>query len=113
LIELEANFQEIKPDAILILGDTNSCVAAAYAAKRLHIPIFHMEAGNRCFDERVPEEANRRVVDQLSDINLPYSSIARENLLREGLPSDRIIKTGSPQKEVLGYYSEKICRSTI
>src|SRR5208282_1707943 len=113
MAKLDLQFRVYSPDAILILGDTNSCVAAAYAAKRLHIPIFHMEAGNRCFDERVPEEANRRIVDQLSDINLPYSSIARENLLREGLPSDRIIKTGSPQKEVLGYYSEKICRSTI
>jgi UDP-N-acetylglucosamine 2-epimerase len=113
LIELEANFQKLKPDAILILGDTNSCVAAAYAAKRLHIPIFHMEAGNRCFDERVPEEVNRRVVDQLSDINLPYSDIARENLLHDGLPSDRIIKTGSPQNEVLSHYAKQILTSQV
>src|SRR5208282_5258719 len=113
MVKLEPLVVRVKPDCILILGDTNGCVATALVAKRNKIPIFHMEAGNRCFDERVPEEANRRIVDQLSDINLPYSSIARENLLREGLPSDRIIKTGSPQKEVLGYYSEKICRSTI
>jgi len=102
-----------KPDAILILGDTNSCVAAAYAAKRLKIPIFHMEAGNRCFDERVPEEVNRRIVDQLSDINLPYSSIARENLLHDGLPSDRIIKTGSPQNEILSFYGDQIRASQV
>jgi len=103
----------INPDAILILGDTNSCVAAAYAAKRLKIPIFHMEAGNRCFDERVPEEVNRRIVDQLSDINLPYSSIARENLLHDGLPSDRIIKTGSPQNEILSFYGDQIRASQV
>ena len=113
MVKLEPLVVRVKPDCILILGDTNGCVATALVAKRNKVPLAHMEAGNRCFDERVPEEANRRVVDQLSDINLPYSSIARENLLREGLPSDRIIKTGSPQKEVLGYYSEKICRSTI
>ena len=110
---LDAQLSAIKPDAVLILGDTNSCVAAAYAAKRLKIPLMHMEAGNRCFDERVPEEVNRRIVDQLSDINLPYSNIARENLLHDGLPSDRIIKTGSPQNEVLSYYNEKICASKI
>jgi UDP-N-acetylglucosamine 2-epimerase (non-hydrolysing) len=90
-----------KPDAVLILGDTNSAVAAAYAAKRAHVPIFHMEAGNRCFDERVPEEANRRVVDHLADINMPYTEHARTNLLREGIAPDRIIKTGSPMLEVL------------
>ena len=101
---------EIQPDALLILGDTNSCLAAL-AAKRLRIPVFHMEAGNRCFDERVPEEINRRIVDHISDINLPYSSIAREYLLREGIAPDRIIKTGSPMYEVLSYYREKIDRS--
>lgn len=96
-----------RPDAILILGDTDSCLAAI-PAKRRHIPIFHMEAGNRCFDERVPEEINRRIVDHIADVNLPYSSIAREYLLREGLPPDRIIKTGSPLMEVLTYYRSKI-----
>lgn len=111
--KLEIAFNKFSPDAILILGDTNSCVAAAYAAKRLHIPIFHMEAGNRCFDERVPEEVNRRIVDQLADINLPYSDIARENLLHDGLPSDRIIKTGSPQNEVLSHYAKQILSSQV
>jgi UDP-N-acetylglucosamine 2-epimerase len=98
---------EIKPEAVLILGDTNSCMAAI-AAKRRKIPVFHMEAGNRCFDERVPEEINRRIVDHISDINLPYSSIAREYLLREGFPPDRVITTGSPMYEVLHYYLPKI-----
>lgn len=102
----------VKPDAVLILGDTNSCMAAL-AAKRLKIPVFHMEAGNRCFDDRVPEEINRRVVDHISDINLPYSDISREYLLREGIAPDRIIKTGSPMFEVLHYYREKIDNSTI
>jgi UDP-N-acetylglucosamine 2-epimerase (non-hydrolysing) len=101
---------EVRPDAVLILGDTNSCLAAL-AAKRLRIPVFHMEAGNRCFDERVPEEINRRIVDHISDINLPYSDIAREYLLREGIAPDRIIKTGSPMYEVLAYYRSKIDRS--
>lgn len=91
---------EVKPDAVLILGDTNSCLAAI-PAKRRHIPIFHMEAGNRCFDQRVPEESNRRIVDSIADINLTYSSIAREYLLREGFPPDQVIKTGSPLWEVL------------
>src|SRR5512140_3181239 len=91
-----------RPDAVLILGDTNSCLAA-YPAKRRKVPIFHMEAGNRCFEERVSEEINRKIVDHISDVNLPYSSIAREYLLREGLPADRIIKTGSPMFEVLEY----------
>jgi UDP-N-acetyl-L-fucosamine synthase len=95
------------PDAVLILGDTNSCLAAI-AAKRLQIPVFHMEAGNRCFDERVPEEINRRIVDHISDVNLPYSDISREYLLREGLPPDRIIKTGSPMYEVLTHYGAQI-----
>ena len=103
---------EVQPDAVLILGDTNSCLAAL-AAKRLKIPVFHMEAGNRCFDERVPEEINRRIVDHISDINLPYSDISREYLLREGIAPDRIIKTGSPMYEVLTYYRQKIDRSDI
>jgi UDP-N-acetylglucosamine 2-epimerase len=100
-------FAREKPDALLLLGDTNSCLAA-YPAKRHKIPVFHMEAGNRCFDQRVPEEINRRIVDHISDINLPYSSISRENLLREGLPPDRVIKTGSPMYEVLHHYKPKI-----
>lgn len=92
--------EETKPEAFLVLGDTNSCLCAI-AAKKRHIPIFHMEAGNRCFDQRVPEESNRKIVDHISDINLCYSSIAREYLLREGLPPDQVIKTGSPMLEVL------------
>ncbi|HOW55577.1 MAG TPA: UDP-N-acetylglucosamine 2-epimerase (non-hydrolyzing) [Syntrophorhabdaceae bacterium] len=96
-----------KPDALLVLGDTNSCLSVI-AAKRRKIPIFHMEAGNRCFDERVPEEVNRRIIDHTSDINMPYSDIAREYLLREGLPPDRIIKTGSPMYEVIHHYMERI-----
>jgi UDP-N-acetylglucosamine 2-epimerase len=103
---------EFKPDAVLILGDTNSCLAAI-AAKRRKIPVFHMEAGNRCFDERVPEEINRRIVDHISDINMPYSSISRDYLLREGLAPDRIIKTGSPMYEVLSYYKPKIDSSDV
>lgn len=99
-------------DAMLVLGDTNSCLAA-YAAKRHRVPVFHMEAGNRCFDERVPEEINRRIVDHISDINLPYSSIAREYLLREGLPPDRVIKTGSPMYEVLHHYLPRIDASDV
>jgi UDP-N-acetylglucosamine 2-epimerase (non-hydrolysing) len=101
---------EVRPDAVLILGDTNSCLAAL-AAKRMKIPVFHMEAGNRCFDERVPEEINRKIVDHISDINLPYSDISREYLLREGIAPDRIIKTGSPMFEVLTYYRQGIDRS--
>ena len=101
-----------KPDALLILGDTNSCLAV-YPAKRRKIPVFHMEAGNRCFDQRVPEEINRKIVDHTADINLTYSDIAREYLLREGLPADRIIKTGSPMFEVLTHYREKIDRSEV
>ena len=104
--------REVKPDAVLVLGDTNSCMAAI-AAKKLKIPVFHMEAGNRCFDQRVPEEVNRKIVDHLADINLPYSSIAREYLLREGLPPDRVIKTGSPMYEVLHYHEKKIKGSSI
>ena len=101
-----------KPDAFLVLGDTNSCLAA-YAAKRRKVPVFHMEAGNRCFDQRVPEEINRKIVDHISDVNLPYSSISREYLLREGLPPDRIVKTGSPMYEVLHYYLPKVAASTV
>ena len=100
------------PDAILVLGDTNSCLAAI-PAKRRKIPVFHMEAGNRCFDQRVPEEINRKIVDHISDINMPYSSIAREYLLREGLPADSVIKTGSPMYEVLTHYAEKINSSGV
>ncbi len=101
-----------QPDAVLILGDTNSCLAAI-AAKRRKVPVFHMEAGNRCFDQRVPEEINRKIVDHISDINMPYSDIAREYLLREGLPPDRVIKTGSPMFEVLNYYRERIAASDV
>ena len=108
----DAALAQIQPDAVLILGDTNSCLAAI-AAKRRKIPVFHMEAGNRCFDQRVPEEINRRIVDHVSDINLPYTSISREYLLREGLSPDRVIKTGSPMFEVLHYYLPKIQASRI
>lgn len=100
------------PDALLVLGDTNSCLAVI-AAKRRHIPIFHMEAGNRCFDARVPEETNRRIVDHTADINLPYSDIAREYLLREGISPDRVVKTGSPMNEVLMHYRAQIDRSDV
>ncbi|MFH0725701.1 MAG: UDP-N-acetylglucosamine 2-epimerase (non-hydrolyzing) [Pseudomonadota bacterium] len=101
-----------QPDALLVLGDTNSCLAA-YAAKRRKIPVFHMEAGNRCFDQRVPEEINRKIIDHISDINMPYSSIAREYLLREGFPPDRIIKTGSPLFEVLQAYMGQVDTSDV
>jgi UDP-N-acetyl-L-fucosamine synthase len=110
---LERLLQQVQPDALLILGDNNSSFAAAYAAKRLRIPVFHMEAGNRCFDERCPEEINRRLIDHMSDINMPYTDIAREYLLREGLAPDRIIKTGSPMLEVLDYYEPQIRRSQV
>lgn len=112
LINIDPLLEEVKPDAFLVLGDTNSCLCAIPAKKR-QIPIFHMEAGNRCFDQRVPEETNRRIVDHISDINLTYSDIAREYLLREGLPADRIIKTGSPMFEVLNFYKQKIENSPI
>jgi UDP-N-acetylglucosamine 2-epimerase (non-hydrolysing) len=112
LINIDPLLEEIKPDAFLVLGDTNSCLCALPAKKR-HIPIFHMEAGNRCFDQRVPEETNRKIVDHISDINLTYSDIAREYLLREGLPADRIINTGSPMFEVLNHYTESIKNSDI
>ena len=105
-------FQKLKPDALLILGDTNSCLSAI-AAKKRGIPIFHMEAGNRCFDQRVPEEINRKIIDHVSDINLPYSSIARQYLISEGFPPDQIIKTGSPMIEVINYYSKGIKSSNI
>lgn len=112
LINIDPILETEKPDALLILGDTNSCLSAI-AAKRRKIPIFHMEAGNRCFDQRVPEETNRKIVDHVSDINLTYSDIAREYLLREGLPADRIIKTGSPMFEVLDSRKKDIEMSTI
>lgn len=111
-IKIDPVLEEVQPDAFLVLGDTNSCLAAI-AAKRRHIPIFHMEAGNRCFDQRVPEETNRKIVDHTADINLTYSDIAREYLLREGLPADRIIKTGSPMFEVLNSRKEEIEQSKI
>ncbi|MBO7165996.1 MAG: UDP-N-acetylglucosamine 2-epimerase (non-hydrolyzing) [Kiritimatiellae bacterium] len=104
--------EEIKPEAFLVLGDTNSCLCAI-AAKKRHIPIFHMEAGNRCFDQRVPEESNRKIVDHISDINLCYSDIAREYLLAEGLPPDQVIKTGSPMLEVLTAQMPKVKKSKI
>ncbi|MFQ3341826.1 MAG: UDP-N-acetylglucosamine 2-epimerase [Flavobacteriaceae bacterium] len=103
---------ELKPDALLILGDTNSCLSAIVAKKK-KIPIFHMEAGNRCFDENVPEETNRKIVDHIADVNMPYSSIARDYLIAEGIKPDRIIKTGSPMTEVLAFYSKKIEGSKI
>lgn len=112
LIKIDPLLEQLNPDAFLVLGDTNSCLCAIPAKKR-HIPIFHMEAGNRCFDQRVPEETNRKIVDHISDINLTYSDIAREYLLREGLPADRIIKTGSPMFEVLNHYLPKIESSEI
>ncbi|MEM8931472.1 MAG: UDP-N-acetylglucosamine 2-epimerase (non-hydrolyzing) [Acidobacteriota bacterium] len=111
LTRLDPLLDEIAPDALLVLGDTNSCLAVI-AAKRKQIPVFHMEAGNRCHDDRVPEEINRRLVDHLSDVNLPYSDLAREYLLREGLPPERVIKTGSPMREVLDHYAPKIAAST-
>jgi len=112
IINIDPVLEKEQPDAFLVLGDTNSCLCAIPAKKR-HIPIFHMEAGNRCFDQRVPEETNRRIVDHISDINLTYSDIAREYLLREGLPADRIIKTGSPMFEVLAIYLPKVQQSSI
>lgn len=112
IIAIDPVLEKEKPDAMLVLGDTNSCLCVI-PAKRRKIPIFHMEAGNRCFDFRVPEEINRRIVDHVSDINMPYSSIAREYLLAEGFPADRIIKTGSPMYEVLHYYMPKIEASDV
>lgn len=112
LVKIDPIMEEVKPDAFLVLGDTNSCLTAI-AAKRRHIPIFHMEAGNRCFDQRVPEETNRKIVDHTADINLTYSDIAREYLLREGVPSDRVIKTGSPMFEVINSRKEDIEKSDV
>jgi UDP-N-acetyl-L-fucosamine synthase len=112
IIKIDEVLAEIKPEAMLVLGDTNSCISALPAKKR-KIPIFHMEAGNRCFDQRVPEETNRKIVDHTADVNLTYSTIAREYLLAEGLPADRIIKTGSPMFEVLNFYAEEINSSDI
>ncbi len=112
LIKIDPLLEELKPEAFLVLGDTNSCLCAIPAKKR-QIPIFHMEAGNRCFDQRVPEETNRKIVDHTADINLTYSDIAREYLLREGLSADRIIKTGSPMFEVLHHYLPQIERSDV
>jgi UDP-N-acetylglucosamine 2-epimerase (non-hydrolysing) len=112
IAKVDAVLAEFKPEAVLVLGDTNSCLSVI-SAKRRKIPIFHMEAGNRCFDQRVPEETNRRIVDHTSDINMPYSKLARENLLREGIPPDRIIKTGSPMYEVLLHAAPNIEASEI
>lgn len=112
LIKIDPILEEVKPDAFLVLGDTNSCLCAI-AAKRRHIPIFHMEAGNRCFDQRVPEETNRKIVDHIADINLTYSDIAREYLIREGFPIDRIIKTGSPMYEVINAKKKNIEKSDV
>lgn len=112
LIKIDPILAEVEPDALLVLGDTNSCLCAI-AAKRRHIPIFHMEAGNRCFDQRVPEETNRKIVDHTADINLTYSDIAREYLLAEGMPADQIIKTGSPMFEVLASRKEDIEQSDV
>lgn len=112
LIKIDPLLEELQPDAFLVLGDTNSCLCAIPAKKR-QIPIFHMEAGNRCFDQRVPEETNRKIVDHTADVNLTYSDIAREYLLREGLPADRIIKTGSPMFEVLNHYLPEIESSDV
>lgn len=112
LINIDSVLEEENPDAFLVLGDTNSCLCAI-AAKKRQIPVFHMEAGNRCFDQRVPEETNRKIVDHTADINITYSDIAREYLLREGLSADRIIKTGSPMFEVLNHYLPEIEKSMI
>jgi UDP-N-acetylglucosamine 2-epimerase len=112
IIAIDGVLTDVKPDALLVLGDTNSCLSVI-PAKRRKIPVFHMEAGNRCFDQRVPEEINRRIIDHTADINLTYSTIAREYLLSEGLPPDMVIKTGSPINEVLSYYQEGINKSEI
>ncbi len=112
IARMDPVLEAVRPEALLVLGDTNSCLAAI-AAKRRKVPVFHMEAGNRCFDQRVPEEINRVIVDHISDINMPYSSISREYLLREGLPPDRVIKTGSPMYEVLHHYMPRILASDV
>ena len=110
LIEIDNLLEKTKPDAVLVLGDTNSCISLL-AAKKKKIPTFHFEAGNRCFDMRVPEEINRRIVDHIADINITYSSIARDYLIDEGIPKDLIIKIGSPMQEVLNFYKNKINKS--
>ncbi|CAM2952723.1 non-hydrolyzing UDP-N-acetylglucosamine 2-epimerase [Vibrio mytili] len=112
IIKVDQVLEEVQPEAMLVLGDTNSCISAI-PAKRRKVPIFHMEAGNRCFDQRVPEETNRRIVDHTADINLTYSTIARDYLLAEGLPADRVIKTGSPMFEVLNHYMPQIDSSDV
>ena len=112
IIKVDQVLEKVQPEAMLVLGDTNSCISVL-PAKRRKIPIFHMEAGNRCFDQRVPEETNRRIVDHTADINLTYSSIARDYLLAEGIPADRVIKTGSPMFEVLNHYMLKIDASDV
>ena len=112
IADIDPVLEKENPDAVLILGDTNSSLTAI-SAKRRRIPIFHMEAGNRCFDQRVPEEINRRLVDHIADINLPYSDLARENLIREGIPTDRVIKTGSPMLEVLEHFKPGILASDV
>jgi len=112
IIAVDRVLETERPEAMLVLGDTNSCLAVI-PAKRRHIPIFHMEAGNRCFDQRVPEETNRRIIDHTADVNLTYSAIAREYLLREGLPPDLVIRTGSPMREVLTHYADRIAASDV
>jgi UDP-N-acetylglucosamine 2-epimerase (non-hydrolysing) len=112
IIKVDEVLENVEPDAMLVLGDTNSCISAI-PAKRRKVPIFHMEAGNRCFDHRVPEETNRKIVDHTADINLTYSTIARDYLLAEGIPADRIIKTGSPMFEVLNHYMPQIDGSNV
>ena len=112
IIKVDQVIESVNPEAMLILGDTNSCLAAI-PAKRRKIPIFHMEAGNRCFDQRVPEETNRKIVDHIADINMPYSTIARDYLIAEGIPADRVVKTGSPMYEVLSHYMGDIDNSNI
>ena len=112
LVETDKILKEFKPEAIFVLGDTNSSLSSIVAKKK-QIPIFHYEAGNRCFDERVPEEANRRIVDTISDINITYSKISRQHLIREGLSSNRVINIGSPMFEVISYYKHKIKNSRI
>ena len=112
IIKVDQVIESVAPEAILILGDTNSCLAAI-PSKRRKIPIFHMEAGNRCFDQRVPEETNRKIVDHIADINMPYSDIARDYLIVEGIHADRVIKTGSPMFEVLNHYQDDINKSKI
>ena len=112
IIKVDQTIDSVRPEALLILGDTNSCLAAI-PAKRRKVPIFHMEAGNRCFDQRVPEETNRKIVDHTADINMPYSNIARDYLIAEGVPADRVVKTGSPMLEVLTHYMKEIDSSKI